>query len=183
MGYSTDFYGSLKLSRPATEAEVKYINDFSETRRMKRDVNKLMEKYNGDFGILYPKNKETPEAIYGVEGAYFNNPDDDDTGVIDHNIAPGQTDFLGNNENGQPGLWCNWVISIGGEELEWNGAEKFYSYIEWLEYLIKHFFEPWGIKLNGEIEWVGEDSTDRGKIVVYNNIVKTLLGKITYHDK
>lgn len=78
----------------------------------------------------------------------------------------------------QPGLWCHWIISEDGTKLKWNEAEKFYYYIEWLKYLINHFFEPWGIKLNGEIEWQGEDPDDFGKIIVTDNIVNTKIGRI-----
>lgn len=181
MGYSTDFYGSFQLSRPATEAEIDYINKFGDTRRMKRDVNKLMEVYNGKFGHLTPKGN-SPEEIYGPEGAYFNNPDDDETGVIDHNIPPGQVEFYGKNKNGQPGLWCQWALTPDGTELEWDGTEKFYAYIPWLKYFIAHFFEPWGIKLNGEVEWEGEDRTDRGIIVITDNKVSTKSAVTVYKD-
>jgi hypothetical protein len=46
--------------------------------------------------------------------------------------------------------------------------------------MIKHFFKPWGITLDGEIEWQGEDRSDMGKIVVEDNDVTVLEGKITY---
>ena len=97
MGYSTDFYGSFKLSRKATKKEKNYINLFSGTRRMKRDVNKLMETYKGKHGlphftILSDEQKElvkkledtglkvscknkkdtrTADQIYGNDGEYF----------------------------------------------------------------------------------------------------------------
>jgi hypothetical protein len=83
-------------------------------------------------------------------------------------------------EQCQPGLWCQWVISDDCTLLEWDGGEKFYYYTEWLEYMIKHFFNPWGIKLNGEIEWNGEDRNDRGKIVVTDNEVIVKQAKVTY---
>lgn len=179
MGYSTDFSGGLSLSRPATAIELDYINKFSETRRMKRDVNKLMELYQGKHGHPTPKS-DNPEDIYGADGAYFNNPDDDKTGVIDYNTPPGQSDFRGQNKKGQPGLWCQWEITPDGTEFGWNGAEKFYNYVEWLKYLINNFFEPWGIKLNGEIFWEGEDHDDQGKIIVTDNVVKTQHAEIIY---
>ena len=65
-------------------------------------------------------------------------------------------------------------------ELEWDGGEKFYYYIEWLKYLIDKFFQPWGVILNGEIEWTGEDRDDLGKIVVKDNVVNGKQGKIVY---
>jgi hypothetical protein len=64
--------------------------------------------------------------------------------------------------------------------LGWDGNEKFYHYIEWLQYLIQHFFEKWGIKLNGEVEWQGEDSSDFGKIIVTDNVVEILNGERNY---
>lgn len=74
---------------------------------------------------------------------------------------------------GMPGFWCQWVPTEDAKGLEWDGGEKFYEYVEWLEYLIEHFVEPWGLKLNGEIEWRGEEWDDKGTIVVVNNEVTT----------
>ena len=86
------------------------------------------------------------------------------------------------SHSGFPGFYCQWVITEykvkkpDGEQttvqiLEWDGGEKFYDYIDWLKYLIKHFFSKWNVLLNGEITWEGEDHDDRGKIVVTNNVV------------
>lgn len=187
MGYTTDFDGSLKLSRPATEQERDYINLISATRRMKRDVNKLMKMYEGKHGYPFAK-EQTPEAIYGRYGEFFaydeaGYDEYSDESVIDHNLAPGEIYFLSGskNGNGQPGLWCQWVITNDGKNLEHDGGEKFYNYIEWLQYLIKYFFEPWGIKLNGEITWEGEESSDIGKIVVANNMVTIKHGRKVYY--
>ena len=46
--------------------------------------------------------------------------------------------------------------------------------------MIKHFFTPWEIILNGQIEWEGEDRNDRGKIIVENNKVTIKEAKIIY---
>jgi hypothetical protein len=46
--------------------------------------------------------------------------------------------------------------------------------------MIKHFFNTWGIKLNGQIEWNGEDRNDRGKIIVTDNEVIVKQAKVTY---
>jgi hypothetical protein len=193
MGYTTDFYGKLELSRTATEIEKQYINTFSGTRRMRRDVSKLMELYNGKHG--YPHNDSidnlTPEQIYGNEGEYFAMDDEKngqthETSIIDYNSAPGQNYNLNWQTNArnikeglcQPGLWCQWVLTEDGNFLEWDGCEKFYYYTEWLQYMIKHFFQPWGILLNGKIEWEGEDSDDIGVIILEDNKVIIKEGKI-----
>lgn len=221
MGYSTDFSGSFKLSRPATQEEIDYINTFSGTRRMKRDTNKLMELFNGKHGLpyrlelTYLQKKQiealeksglvityksdgdyrSPQQIYGKEGEFFALDDNQagqtrDTSIIDYNTPPGQTfgneyNFRVNNDRiknlqCQPSLWCQWILTDDGEELEWDGGEKFYCYTSWLEYMIFNFFEPWGIKLNGEVRWVGEDSSDMGLIQVEDNIIQVKKAKITY---
>jgi hypothetical protein len=201
MGYHTDFDGSLTISRPLTEKERDYINLISSTRRMRRDVKKLMELYKGEHGNPFATDT-TPEAIYGRDGEYFAMDDGQlgqsrDESIIDYNTPPGQlgygdgilTDFndrwnemkrrIADGEC-QPGLWCQWVISDDGTELEWDGGEKFYEYVAWLKYYINHFFSKWGVMLNGEITWEGEESGDLGKIVVTDNVVKVLTGTITY---
>jgi hypothetical protein len=151
---------------PATEEQIKYINTFSGTRRMKRDVNALMTLYKGKHGL---------NENYGIEGEFFCKEDgncgqNNDASVLDHN-TPAKT---------QPGLWCQWVLNENGTELEWDGGEKFYAYIDWLKYLIENFFEKWGIKLNGEIKWQGEDNGDVGKIIVRDN--KVSIAKIRYEE-
>jgi hypothetical protein len=80
-------------------------------------------------------------------------------GVLDYNRPP----------DSQPGLWCQWEPNETGTQLEWNGAEKFYNYTEWLQYLIKNFLTPWGYTLKGKVTWQGENDDDVGFIVVYNN--------------
>ncbi len=204
MGYSTDFFGSLSLSRPTTIVEKNYLDKLADTRRMKRDVNKLMELYKGEHGNPFANDKNNPDDIYGFKGEYFVGADgfkgqNGDDSVIDHNSASGEIgwdDYKGDwvlrdklqtelnaDKIKQPGLWLQWVLNEDGTELSWDGNEKFYNYTEWLQYLIAHFFEPWGIKLNGEIEWVGEESNDRGKIVVVDNNVEILDAVIGYEKR
>ncbi len=168
MGYMTDFTGNLKLSENKYTELLEYINLFSSTRRVKRNVEMLYKKYNGEHGL---------NGNYGNEGEFFAKDDGmmgqshtDD--IIDSNAPP----------NNQPGLWAQWIIETypDGQYLEWDGGEKFYNYIEWLQYYIDNFFEPNNIKLNGEIKWEGEDSDDLGKIIVTDNIVEVKEGKIVY---
>jgi hypothetical protein len=82
-----------------------------------------------------------------------------------------------------PSAYCQWVPSQDGTKLVWDGGEKFYDYVGWLKYLIKHYIEPWGYKLNGEVTWQGEDSTDMGKIVVEDSDVRVLKACVTYKEK
>jgi hypothetical protein len=66
-------------------------------------------------------------------------------------------------------LWCQWIATPDGRGIEWDGGEKFYHYIAWLQYIILHFLEPWGYRLSGEVKWTGEDPSDTGRIIVEDN--------------
>lgn len=74
-----------------------------------------------------------------------------------------------------PGIWCQWIIN-SNKKLEWNGAEKFYNYVEWMEYLIKNIFAPSGYKLYGRIRFQGERFLDIGIIYVKDNVVRKIYG-------
>lgn len=77
------------------------------------------------------------------------------------------------DEHGMPGYYCQWIPTEEGTSLEWDGNEKFYDYVEWLEYLIEHFLQPWGYTVNGEVTWQGEDVGDLGTIYVGDNVIAT----------
>lgn len=83
-------------------------------------------------------------------------------------------------EPGKPSMYCQWVASSDGETIEWDGGEKFYSYVEWLQYLIDHFLRRWGVRLDGEVRWFGEDRGDIGLIAVVDNVVTTKTGRVTF---
>ncbi len=135
-----------------------YLKQFNETRRMKRSVARaklLPDPVREAAGLPLGK-----EAAYFVGGGGSWGMDRDDS-VLDFNIPP----------RGQPGLWCKWRPNEDGTAIVWSRQEKFYDYIEWLEYLIKHFLAPWGYVLNGEMQWQGENEADRGTITVTDNQV------------
>lgn len=158
MGYQTDLYGTLKLNRQLTVDEKNFLEKLATTRRMARNI-----------------------EGYGVEGEFY--VDDEahgmglgDPTVIEHNTPP----------KTQPGLWLQWVPTEDGMGIEWDGNEKFYNYVEWLQYLIDSVF-PYIVKegdeplvLNGEIEWEGEESGDLGRIVVKDNIIDVKHGRVVY---
>lgn len=154
MGYTTDFNGAFKFDKPVDEKLKNYVNRFSSTRRMSRDVEKIKE--------IYPHWKELCfNGELGVQGEYFAPVDDDfgqtyDDSIIHYNMPP-QT---------QPGLWCQWIISDDGKYLEWDEGEKFYHYVEWLQYLIDNFFLPSGYHLSGSVVYQRENSNDVGTIAI-----------------
>ncbi len=165
MGYSTDFVGGFKLSKPLTREQREYLLKFSGTRRVKRNAKVAVGLGDRDriaAGIMG----------VGVEGGYFTGGlgfagQDHDESVVDGNNPP----------EGQPGLWCQWVPDESGNYLGWNGAEKFSNYAKWLQYIIDHFLTPWGITITGVVRWRGEDRRDKGSIVVTANVVEVKKGE------
>lgn len=168
MGYTTDFNGEFTLDKPLKKKHAEYLRKFAETRRMQRNAELTAERPD-------PVRKAAKLPV-GIEGGYYvgeggmcgqgDNHDIED--VINYNGAPSD----------QPGLWCQWVPNEDGTAIEWDGGEKFYYYVEWLEYLITHFLKPWGYVLNGQVSWFGEDSNDRGNIYVKDNAVQAIGDRI-----
>ena len=168
MGYTTEFYGKFTLDKPLTEAQAAYLDAFSNTRHMRRNpavTNTLSDPVREAVGLPV-----------GPEGRNYVGSSLE--GVLDHNDPP----------VGQPGLWCHWAPTLNCDgiplldcdTISWTGAEKFYDYQEWLEYIITYFLKPWGYVLNGTVEWEGEDSNDRGLLIVTDNILTTKIGRVVY---
>lgn len=72
-----------------------------------------------------------------------------------------------------PGGYCQWEPTEDGLHLQWDGIEKFYNYVEWLEYTIKNVLAPKGYVLSGSVDWQGEETGDVGTITVKGNVVSS----------
>jgi hypothetical protein len=155
MGYTTDFEGSFKFSKPLTVAQYNYLKAFADTRHQKLRIH-LGGVSAKEAGVL-----QQLGLTVGVDGEFYLGEGFD---VIDQNVPPST----------QPGLWCQWIPSEDGNELHWDGNEKFNKYVEWLEYYIKNFFKRWDIKLNGKVEFWGECEGDHGFIIVKDNVVSVI---------
>lgn len=181
MGYSTDFFGAIKIEPQITDELRDYLNRFADVRHMQRDVSKLEEKYkqvigegtSGPKAVLYPNGLNNK---YGIEGEFFVGGEGDsgqrvDSTVIDQNTPPST----------QPGLWCQWIVNDDGE-LEWDENEKFYDADSWMTYIIDKILAPNGYTCNGEIFAYGESNNDLWKITVKDNVVERYEGHIIYED-
>lgn len=152
MGYTTDFDGSFDCTPALNEAQIAYLKQFAHTRRMDR---------NPDIAATLPDPlREAVGLPIGEDGEFFvggggSYGQGSDASIRNSNSHP----------KSQPGLWCQWTPSEDGTQIEWDGGEKFYSYIEWIKYINEKFLKPWGIVLNGSVSWSGEDSGDVGVIV------------------
>lgn len=141
---------------------------FAETRRMKRIPAKLFDMHRNGEGNT--RCFELMDTLNIALDKYCGTGDfgqDRDPSIADYNSPP----------EGQPGLWCQWVPSEDGTEIVWNGAEKFYYYVEWIDFLVEKFLKPWGYKVNGRVEWSGEEQGDIGVIEVIDNVVDAYNGE------
>lgn len=170
MGYQTDFDGEWTITPPLTPAQAEYLEAFSEKRH----------------DALVPAAAKLPDPLrkavklpFGPDGVYCVAK-----GIVKGWEAPYEAKKPGTNyalgPTQAPGYWCNWHPAKDGTLLEWNQGEKFYDYIEWIQFLIKHFFEPWGRKLNGTVSWYGEDREDAGRIIITNNKIRLEYGQLIY---
>ena len=153
MGYTTEFAGRFSLNKKLDKKTYDLLVGLNKTRRMARKVDKK-------YGV---------EGEFYVDGKGFSGQDHEDN-IIDFNSPP----------RTQPGLWCQWEPTEDGKFIEWDGGEKFYAYVEWIEYLIEKVLAPKGYILNGTVEWQGEESDDMGQIRITNNRVEVGRAVITY---
>jgi hypothetical protein len=159
MGYTTDFEGKFTINKPVDDDTYNLLKGIATTRRMKRSG--LSEKY-------------------GIDGEfYFEKEDFGNCGQSDKPKQGRIVDY-NNPPRTQPGLWCQWLIQEDRKTIEWDEGEKFYDYVEWIEYLIVTILSPRGYKVNGEVTWQGEDGYDMGKIIIKDNKVTTKQGKVSY---
>ena len=125
----------------------------------------FLNKFNGT------RRMACAQGPYYVDRGGFKGQDHKDPSVTNYNSAPA----------GQPGLWCNWEATEDGQYIQWDGGEKFYSSLEWMQYLIDHFIGHSPIakselpflqhhSLSGRIEAQGEDYNDRWLLVVEDNL-------------
>jgi hypothetical protein len=168
MGYTTVFSGEFRLDKPLTPEHCAYLAAFNRTRRVQRNA-EAAEKLPDPVRIA-------AGLPIGEQGGFFVGSTNDygqgrTPDITDYNSAPA----------GQSGLWCKWMPNDEGTAIEWDQGEKFYDYVEWIEYLIEKFLKPWGYVLNGTVEWSGEKREDLGKIVVADNVVTTLTGSVTHN--
>ncbi len=73
---------------------------------------------------------------------------------------------------GAPDGYNQWVITEDREHIEWDGNEKFYDYVEWLQWLIDNKFKPAGLTLSGSVKYSGEELEDCGTLKVIDGRVE-----------
>lgn len=155
MGYTTEFKGKFKLSKPLEKSQIDYIQTFCKTRRMVRDEKLCEGVYDPiRLAVGLPIGQQGEFCVFG---AGFHGQDHDDT-IIEYNCHP----------SNQHGLWCKWTCTDDGNYIQWSDSEKFYSYFEWLVYICNNILNHFeGRYLEGTVFYQGEEEEDYGSIVAY----------------
>lgn len=67
--------------------------------------------------------------------------------------------------------YFQWVPADTFEHIVWDGNEKFYKYVEQLQWLCGDWLDQRGIAADGVLHWSGEETDDTGTITVTANLV------------
>lgn len=67
---------------------------------------------------------------------------------------------------GAPEGYCQWQPTRRLDGIEWDGNEKFYDYVQWLQFIIDKRLKPWGYTLSGSVHYAGEGRGDTGMIAI-----------------
>lgn len=85
-----------------------------------------------------------------------------------------QSDEVDKYSTDHPDSYNQWEPLSDGTGLCWNLGEKFYDYVEWMQWLINEYLVPRGIHTNGTIRYQGEEIGDVGRIEVEDDIVRKI---------
>lgn len=78
-----------------------------------------------------------------------------------------------------PGMWCDWRVTSDRMGIHWNGREKFYHYVEWLQLIIDDFLFDWGVRVEGSVAYIGDGLfDDLGTLCVENSAITVKKGVI-----
>jgi hypothetical protein len=163
MGYTTDFTGLGFWSEPPLGEEHKsFLRMFNVTRHVCYDME----------GILPGPTRSQVIPLVGPDMWHVLQDDLIRPGFPHASLTGQHLPALLYNQppEGVPSLWCGWTVDDQGH-IVWDGAEKFYKYVRWLEFLIDTYLRPWGYTLHGIIDYKGESAEDFGRIIVVDNEV------------
>jgi hypothetical protein len=160
--YSID--GQFEIDKPLLSRHKNYLSKFLHLKRYKRNIKILKQRKD-------PVREEANLPL-GEDGEFYVAGNVVDDSVWDKSILD-----YGNHPITQPSSWCLW--SVRNNKLAWNEcSDDFGTHADWLKYLVKNFFDPWGYMLNGQVKWRNEDKflekSSAGKIKIINNQIEVI---------
>jgi hypothetical protein len=177
MGTYSLWYGELKMSRNLTMSEWNYLFTYLNMRHdAARDVENWL-KYNENH--LH----EIAGIEPGQDGCMIADSYDGLNQAPEHAIL-GMRNGRRRPDRHKPGIWCDWELTTDDEKnhiLKAPGNGQHYNMQEWIEFLIANVFTPWGVSLEGEIEYRSEfPLDDSGTLFVKGTMVEMVYNIMTY---
>lgn len=74
-------------------------------------------------------------------------------------------------DRSMPASYNQWELTRDRQHLQWDGGEKFYHYVEWLQWLMDHVLTPAGVTVSGTVDYSGEAVTDVGTLTIVDGVV------------
>lgn len=160
MGYTTDFWGAVKIDPPLNAEEVDFLKRFAGSRRMKRGKGSYYAEPGNDFGQAHE------EDILD-----YNTPPDDQPGLWCQWVPTQDGDALVWDQGEKfysPVEWMKYLIEhfLKPEAL----AKKALPFLQ-----ANHV-------CNGTIDAQGEDSDDRWRLVVKDNNVRYVKPMVSWPE-
>lgn len=154
MGSTIYFQGEFSIEPPLSDAHLTYLQEFNEYPRLKLNT----EIWEGASDPL----REAVGLPLGTDGVYY-------TGDRSALRIPADQLWSWPLAEGVPDRLCYWSIDADRVSCEESGGRN--RFVSWLEFLIKHFFGPWGYKLNGKVTYT-EDDDYSGSLHIRDNVVE-----------
>ena len=173
------FTGKWNLDRPLAPAHYAYLKKYSSACHAQYDekeIAKLRDPARNNVGLPV-----------GFQGCYYVDEEFDVISPTYWLTPPGQDIKNTNGENQHlarnglcvPSIWCEWEPSKKGDAIVFNERSgEFDNFIEWIRYLIEHFFAVWKYKLNGDVQWQ-EISDDEKLPLPVTGVIRIIDNKVT----
>lgn len=177
MGYSTDFWGEVRIDPPLNASEKSYLQDFASTRRMKRENGPYFVKATGFMG-------QGPDE----DVQEYNGPDITQPGLWCQWVPTEDGSALewdGGEKFYSSVEWMKYLINafLSSEaKLKTDLEEGAFEAQAWpVDERFKDF--TFDHVVNGEIDAQGEDLDDRWKLTVEDNEVRTFYAIILFEEE
>jgi hypothetical protein len=168
MGYTTDFYGSVDIDPPLNAAEISYLKQFAETRRMDRDKGPYFVGGSGEFGQGHdPDIRDHNASADGQPGLWCQWVPTDDGASLEWDQGE---KFYNASE------WMGYLIDHFLKPGAWAALDLDAAIRQDARFAAFTFDHT----CNGEIEAKGEDADDLWLIDVSGNDVTVKDGKVVY---
>jgi hypothetical protein len=73
------------------------------------------------------------------------------------------------------GYSCDWELNDDLRSITWNGMEKFYDYVEWMQHIVDSLKSEFDVDVTGTVYYWGESHDDHG-------VLKVVDGKVLQID-